>query len=50
MNITTGELLFYGGIGGMVLVALAAMITVVILTGSRKRLRRKLREEYGDFI
>ena len=49
MNITTGELLFYGGIGGMILVAAAASVTVIILTGSRKRLRRKLREEYGDF-
>ncbi|MCI8287292.1 MAG: hypothetical protein HFH89_06485 [Lachnospiraceae bacterium] len=49
MHITTGELLFYGGISGMVMVAAAALVTVVILTGSRKRLRRRLREEYGDF-
>ena len=49
MNITTGELLFYGGISGMILVAAAASVTVIILTGSRKRLRRKLREEYGYF-
>ena len=47
MNFTPGEMLFYGGIAGMVLVAIVSIIVVVVLAGSRKRLRRKLNEEYG---
>ena len=47
MNFTPGELYFYGGIAGMAIVAVAAIIVAIILAGSRKRLRRKLNEEYG---
>jgi hypothetical protein len=47
MSLTPGEMLFYGGILGMVIVAIAAIIVIAILSGSRKRLRRKLNEEYG---
>lgn len=47
MNLTPGEILFYGGITGMVIVAVAAIIIFFVLSGSRKRLRRKLNEEYG---
>jgi hypothetical protein len=48
MNFTPGEMLFYGGIVGMAIVAAAAVAVAAILTGSRKRLRRKLNEEYGS--
>ena len=48
MNLTPGEMLFYGGILGMAVVVIATIIVTIILTGSRKRLRRKLNEEYGE--
>jgi predicted membrane metal-binding protein len=48
MGFTPGEMLFYGGIAGMSVVATAAIIVIAVLTGSRKRLRRKLNEEYGS--
>jgi len=47
MNLTPGEMLYYGGITGMVIVAVVAVIVIIVLSGSRKRLRRKLNEEYG---
>ena len=47
MNFTPGEVLFYGGIVGMAIVAVAAAIAIAVISGSRKRLRRKLNEEYG---
>ena len=47
MDFTPGEMLFYGGIAGMAIVAIIAVIVIIILSGSRKRLRRKLNEEYG---
>jgi len=48
MNFTPGEMLFYGGITGMVIVTVTAVIVIVFLAGSRKRLRRKLNEEYNS--
>jgi type II secretory pathway pseudopilin PulG len=50
MNLTPGEMLFYGGIVGMAIVIIVAVIVVAVLAGSRKRLRRKLQEEYGDSV
>ena len=47
MSFTPGEMLFYGGIAGMVIVAIVTIIVIVVLVGSRKRLRRKLNKEYG---
>ena len=47
MSFTPGEMLFYGGIAGMAIVAIVAIIVIAVLSGSRKRLRRKLNEEYG---
>jgi ABC-type lipoprotein release transport system permease subunit len=47
MNFTPGEMLFYGGMAGMALVAAVSIIVTAVLTGSRKRLRRRLNEEYG---
>ena len=48
MNSTPGEVLFYGGIAGMAIVFIVAVIVVIVLLGSRKRLRQKFNEEYGD--
>lgn len=47
-SFTPGELLFYGGIAGMAVTLIAAIIVIIVMSGSRKRLRRKLRDEYGD--
>ena len=47
MDLTPGEMLFYGGIAGMVVVGVAAIVVIIILAGSRKRLRRALNDEYG---
>ena len=47
MDFTPGEMLFYGGIVGMAIVVVVAVVVIVVLSGSRKRLRRKLNEEYG---
>ena len=47
MGFTPGEMLFYGGIAGMAVVVIVSIIVIAILSGSRKRLRRKLNEEYG---
>lgn len=44
---TTGHMLLYIGIGGMAAVAVAAVIVICVMTTSRKRLRKKLDEEYG---
>ena len=50
MNFTPGEMLFYGGIAGMAIVFVVAVVVVIVMAGSRKRLRRKLNEEYGGKI
>ena len=47
MDFTPGEVFFYGGIAGMVVVVLITIIVIAILAGSRKRLRKKFNEEYG---
>ena len=47
MSVTPGELLFYGGIVGMALTVIAAIVVIIILSGSRKRIRDQLNEEYG---
>jgi len=47
MSLTPGEILFYGGIAGMTMVLIASIIVIAVLGGGRKRLRRKLNEEYG---
>ena len=48
MSFTPGEMLFYGGIAGMCLVAIVSVIVIITLSGSRKRLRKKFDEEYGE--
>ena len=45
---TPGEMLFYGGILGMAIVVIVSVILICVMSGSRKRLRRKLSEEYGS--
>ena len=47
MSFSPGEMLFYGGLAGTALVVIVSIVTVIILAGSKKRLRRKINEEYG---
>jgi len=48
MNLTNGEMLFYGGIAGMAIIAVISVIVIIVLAGSRKRLHKKMNDEYGD--
>ena len=50
MDLTPGEMLFYGGITGMIVVLVVSVIVAIILAGSRKRLRRKFNDEYGEDV
>ncbi|MDR1320322.1 MAG: hypothetical protein LBK56_02700 [Gracilibacteraceae bacterium] len=47
MGLTPGEMLFYGGITGMAAVLVITAIVIIVLSGSRRRLRQRLNEEYG---
>ncbi len=48
MEWTTGTLLFYGGIAGMVAVLLAALIVSVCLRHSGKKIKNRLEAFYRD--
>ena len=50
MSFTPGEMLFYGGITGMAVTAVVSIITAIVFAGSRRRLRRKLNDEYGGHL
>ncbi|MCL2151789.1 MAG: hypothetical protein FWH57_02340 [Oscillospiraceae bacterium] len=47
MEWTTGSMMFYGGIACACAAILALVIVLFVFRGSKKRLRRKLDEEYG---
>lgn len=42
------EMLFYGGLAGMSLSLLAGLSAGLLLAARKRRLRRKLIEEYGE--
>lgn len=42
-----GEILFYIGIGGMAATLIAAAVVTAVLVTSKKRITKKLNEEYG---
>ncbi len=46
-GISRSELLFYGGVMIMAVSVLTALPTGLVLTAARRRLKRKLEEEYG---
>lgn len=41
LNLTSGEMLFYGGIIGMVIVTVVSIVFITILGNGKKRLRCK---------
>ena len=45
---TTGELVFWIGIAGMCAVLVISIIVALVMSKSRKRLLKKLSEEYGE--
>ena len=47
MGWTTGSLMFYGGAAVAVVALLALVAALSVFRGSKKRLRRKLDEEYS---
>lgn len=47
MDLTTGELLFYGGIILMSASAIGALVAAVLLTSSKRRLHLRLDQEFG---
>ena len=47
MELTTGGMFFYGGIVGLGVTVLVAIIAGIVLGGGRKNLRKKMDEEYG---
>lgn len=50
MALTPGEMLFYGGLAGMAITLVAALVVIIVTSGSRRRLRKKLKEEYGEKV
>ena len=50
MEWTIGNMLFYGGIAGMVITFIIAIITIIALKISKKSIVRKLNDEYGGEI
>ena len=47
MELTTGQIFFYGGLTGMAVIVLISIVIIIVMSGSRKRLRNKFNEEYG---
>ena len=47
MGLTAGSLFFYGGIAGLAVTLIVAIIIVATQSSKRKRLRETLDEEYG---
>ena len=43
---STGTLLFYGGIAGIVIFSIVGIVTFVLLRGRGKKLLRAIQEEY----
>ncbi len=48
MEFTTGELMFYVGIAGMILSSISAIIAYFMLKDGKKKLNVKLMQEYGE--
>lgn len=46
MTFTTGQMLLYGGIAGIVVFSLVGILVMAVLRGKRKKLLRAIEEEY----
>ena len=47
MGWTLGTMLFYGGLAAAAATVVAAVITAIALAASKRKITRKLNEEYG---
>ena len=50
MDWTLGAIMFYGGIAGAALVAVASVAAAIVLKISKKKIVKRLNEEYGGNI
>jgi cbb3-type cytochrome oxidase subunit 3 len=48
MNWTLGSMMFYGGIASAILIIVLSAIVAVVLRTGRKKIVKKLNEEYGS--
>ena len=47
MGPETGSMLFYGGIAGIIVTSISAIIVFIMLSKDKKKLMEELDEEYG---
>jgi len=50
MELTVGGMMFYGGIAGAALTLVASVIAAAVLGAGRKRIVKRLNDEYGGSI
>ncbi len=50
MDLTLGSMMFYGGIAGAILTLIASVIAIAVLNAGRKRIVKRLNDEYGGNI
>jgi tetrahydromethanopterin S-methyltransferase subunit E len=48
MEWTLGTITFYGGIAGIVVSIIAALIVIIALGSANKKITKKLNDEYGE--
>jgi hypothetical protein len=48
MEWTLGTITFYGGIAGITVAVIAAVIVIIALGSANKKIIKKLNEEYGE--
>ena len=48
MEMTLGSMFFYGGLAGLAITILTSIIAGIALGSGRRRLRKKLDDEYGS--
>ena len=48
MELTTGMMMFYGGLAGVAATFVAAIIAAILLGRGNKKIKHKLNQEYGD--
>ena len=47
MELTLGSMMFYGGIAGAGLTLVASVVAAAVLRSGRKKIVKKLNDEYG---
>lgn len=48
LGLSESEMLLYGGIAVMALAGVLAVLCVIVFTLTGRKIRRKLRQEYGE--